>query len=262
MTIVAPVANPAAPQQLVIPQHVAIVMDGNGRWAKQRGLPRIAGHRAGTENIRRIVEACNDLGVKCLTVYAFSTENWNRPPAEVDGLMRIIGEVIERETPILNEKGVRVKHLGSLENLPHGLDRSIARSVEVTRHNTRLTLSVAFNYGGRAEIIQAVQRIIAEGYKPEDITEQLIGSRLYTADLPDPDLIIRTANEHRLSNFLLWQASYAEYYPVPVYWPDFGPDDLTKAIHAYSQRQRKFGKVVEVETVPPAEAAAEASAEC
>jgi undecaprenyl diphosphate synthase len=249
MTSVAP------PSTLVVPQHIAIVMDGNGRWAKQRGLPRIAGHRAGTENIRRIVEACDEIGVKCLTVYAFSTENWNRPPAEVDGLMRIIGEVIERETPILNQKGVRVKHLGSLANLPHGLDRSIARSVEVTKNNTRLTLSVAFNYGGRAEIVEAVRRIVAEGHRPEDVNEELISKHLFTADLPDPDLIIRTANEHRLSNFLLWQSSYAEYYPVPVYWPDFGPEDLIKAINAYSQRQRKFGKVVEAEAVPPAEAA-------
>ena len=258
MTSAAALAPPSA---LVIPQHIAIVMDGNGRWAKQRGLPRIAGHRAGTENIRRIVEACDEIGVKCLTVYAFSTENWNRPPAEVEGLMRIIGEGIERETPILHAKGVRVRHLGSLANLPHGLDRSIARTVEITKDNTRLTLSVAFNYGGRAEIVEAVRRIIAEGYHAEDVTEQLINQHLFTADLPDPDLIIRTANEHRLSNFLLWQSSYAEYYPVPAYWPDFGPEDLLKAITAYSQRQRKFGKVVEAEAVPPSEAT-EGGAEC
>ncbi len=240
-----------------IPQHVAIVMDGNGRWARQRGLPRIAGHRAGTQNIRRIVEACIEQGVKCLTVYAFSTENWNRPAAEVDGLMRIIGEVIERETPILNENGVKVIHLGSLENLPHGLDRSIAQALDVTKNNRRLYLCVAFNYGGRGEIVQAVRRIVAEGYTPDQITEAVISDHLFTAGLPDPDLIIRTANEHRLSNFLLWQASYAEYYSVPTYWPDFGRDELIKAIHAYSQRQRKFGKVAEVENVPPAEAVAE-----
>ncbi len=237
-----------------MPQHVAIIMDGNGRWARQRNLPRVSGHKAGTENIRRTVQFCVRMGIKYLTVYAFSTENWSRPAAEVDGIMRILGDGIRRETPILNENGVRIRHIGSTANLPHGLDHSIAESVELTRNNDSLHLCVAFNYGGRADIAQAVQRITAEGYPPAEITEELISRYLYTGGLPDPDLIIRTAGEWRLSNFLLWQSAYSEYWATQVYWPDFDEAAFYEALVAYSQRQRKFGTVIMAEQISPAEA--------
>ncbi len=223
------------------PRHIAIIMDGNGRWAHQRGLPRLAGHRAGTENIRRIVQACVEEGIEVLTLYAFSTENWRRPQEEVQGLLGILNEVIERETDELHRNGVRVCHIGRLEGLPESLQAKIRWAVERTRENTRMILNVAFNYGGRAEIVDACRRALAAGLSPEELTEERFASFLYTAGCPDPDLVIRTAGEMRLSNFLIWQSAYSEFYSTPVLWPDFGKEDLQAAIRAYGQRIRKFG---------------------
>jgi undecaprenyl diphosphate synthase len=226
------------------PRHVAIIMDGNGRWARRRGLPRLMGHRAGTENIRRIVHACVENGVKYLTVYAFSTENWNRPSGEVQGLMRILAEVIEKETPELEREGVRILHMGHMDNVPPSLQEAIRWAQDVTSHNDRLYLSVCFNYGGRDDVVRAVQKIVAAGYRPEEVTEELISKHLYTSDIPDPDLIIRTAGEMRLSNFLVWQAAYSEYYSTPVCWPEFDKDAFYEALVEYSRRHRKFGGIL------------------
>ena len=226
-----------------VPAHVAIIMDGNGRWAQQRGLPRLAGHRAGTENIRRIIQGCVDYGVQVLTLYAFSTENWRRPDTEVRGLMTILAEVIDRETRDLHKNGVRLRHIGELAALPPSLRERVERAVHLTRGNSRLTLNVAFNYGGRSEIVRAVQRILVSGIDASDVNEELIGAHLDTAGLPDPDLIIRTAGEMRLSNFLLWQAAYAEYWSTPIFWPDFGRDELYQALADFAARQRRFGSL-------------------
>ena len=226
-----------------VPTHVAIIMDGNGRWAKERGLPRVAGHRAGTENIRRILEACVEFGVKILTIYAFSTENWGRPEDEVKSLMRLFGEVFDRETHMLDKQGVRLQHVGSLEGLSKKLKERTLKAVDLTKHNDRLVLNVAFNYGGRSEIVDAVRRIVADGLSPNEITEDVLSAYLYTAGQPDPDLIIRTAGEMRLSNFLTWQSAYSEYYSTPVYWPAFDKDEFYKALLAYSQRDRRYGLV-------------------
>ncbi len=224
-----------------VPQHIAIIMDGNGRWAQQRGLLRVAGHRAGTENIRRIVQECKAQGIKYLTLYAFSTENWNRPGPEVHALMSILSDFIDRETRNLHEENVRIRHLGSTAGLSVQLQEKVRYALDLTQRNTALTLAVAFNYGGRADIVQAVQQVVAKGIPASEITEELIEQYLYTRGMPDPDLIVRTAGEFRLSNFLIWQAAYAEYYSTPVFWPDFGPDDLRQAIAAYGQRERRFG---------------------
>jgi undecaprenyl diphosphate synthase len=226
-----------------IPDHVAIIMDGNGRWAEQRKLPRLAGHKAGTENIRRVIEEFATFGVKHLTLYAFSTENWERPDEEVSGLMNILEDVIQKESKALHEQGVRLLHLGTLDRLSSGLQDVVCQAVELTKDNQSITLNVAFNYGGRAEILGAVRRIVEEGVPMQDIDEATFSGYLNTAGMPDPDLIIRTAGEMRLSNFLLWQSAYSEYYCTPAYWPDFGPEELRTAMIAYSQRQRRFGKV-------------------
>ncbi|MGI8587067.1 MAG: isoprenyl transferase [Chloroflexia bacterium] len=226
-----------------VPRHVAIIMDGNGRWAKQRGRPRLLGHHAGTENIRTIVKAAVEYGVEYLTLYAFSTENWGRPDSEVQGLLRILAEVIARETPELDRNGVQIRHLGSMEGVPQDLADAIQGALDTTRHNSRLVLSVAFNYGGRAEIVEAVRRIVRDGLPPEAVDEAAISSRLYTSDIPDPDLIIRTAGDQRISNYLIWQAAYAELWFTPVYWPDFDKDVLYEALVAYSHRKRKFGLI-------------------
>ncbi len=227
----------------VVPEHVAIIMDGNGRWAKERGLPRLAGHRAGTENIRRIIEGCVEAGVSILTLFAFSTENWRRPGDEVSGLMTILGDVIDRETADLHRNGVRLCHIGSLDGLPPELQKRVVYAVDLTRHNDRLTVNVAFNYGGRAEIVEAVRRMIEEGLRAEEIDEERLSAYLYTGGMRDPDLIIRTAGEMRLSNFLLWQAAYAEYVSTPVYWPDFDGDELRRALREFGRRQRRFGSL-------------------
>jgi undecaprenyl diphosphate synthase len=239
--------SPADPRPVIQPhpQHVAMIMDGNGRWARQRGLPRLAGHRAGTENIRRIVEACVEQEIGYLTLYAFSTENWRRPDAEVQGLLRILGEVIERETPELDRQGVQIRHIGSLEGVPPELVTAIGYALKTTEHNNRLVLSVAFNYGSRTEIVEAVRRIVASGLPAEEITEATISEHLYTGGYPDPDLIIRTAGEARLSNYLLWQAAYAEFWFTPVFWPDFDKDVFYEALTDYSRRKRKFGQTEE-----------------
>jgi undecaprenyl diphosphate synthase len=226
---------------MAIPQHIAIIMDGNGRWAQRRSLPRHAGHRAGTENIRQIVRDCKEIGVGYLTLYAFSTENWTRPTLEVRGLMTILGEFIDRETDALNKEGVRIRHLGSTQGLSERLKRKVKHAVDVTASNTALTLAVAFNYGGRADIVQAARSMVAEGIAPDMLTEQSLADHLYTRGMPDPDLVVRTGGEFRLSNFLIWQAAYSEYYSTSVFWPDFNVEDLRKAIDAYEQRQRRFG---------------------
>jgi undecaprenyl diphosphate synthase len=229
-----------------IPGHVAIIMDGNGRWAKQRGLPRTEGHRAGTENMRPVLTAAVEFGIKILTVYAFSTENWGRPEDEVNGLMHILESTITRETPELHKNGVRLRHIGSLEGVSAEMQQAIHSAIELTKNNDRITLNVAFNYGGRTEILNAIKRMMQDGILPTQVNEKLFESYLYTAGMPDPDLIIRTAGEMRLSNFLIWQAAYAEYYSTPTFWPDFDKAELYKALVAFSQRQRRFGKLENV----------------
>jgi len=224
-----------------IPAHAAIIMDGNGRWAKQRGLPRVVGHRAGTDNLRRVIEACVEFGIRTLTIYAFSTENWRRPAEEVNGLMNIFEDVIDRELPELNKNGVQLRHIGRLDELKPAFANKVRGAIEATRHNNRLVLNVAFNYGGRSEIVEAVRRIVAEGAPPESITEDVLAAHLYTGGQPDPDLIIRTSGEMRVSNFLIWQGAYAEYYVAPVYWPDFDKEQLRLALEEYANRHRRFG---------------------
>lgn len=226
-----------------IPQHIAMIMDGNGRWAKQRGLPRLAGHRAGTENIRAIVKACTDIGVRFLTLYAFSTENWSRPSPEVNGLMKILSEFIDRETIELHKQGVHIRHLGRLTNISNTLKQKVTQALELTKNNDRLTLAVAFNYSGRSDIVDAVRKLVEKGIQPESLDEQAISAHLSTGGLPDPDLIIRTSGEWRLSNFLIWETAYSEYWTTPVFWPDFGPEQLRQAIYEYGKRERRFGGI-------------------
>lgn len=225
------------------PNHVAIIMDGNGRWAASHGMSRSEGHRAGTENLRRIIEAFIRHGVRYLTLFAFSTENWHRPDNEIQALLEIVDEVIRAEVDELHRENVRLRHIGRLDRLPNELRRSICESIELTKHNSRLTLCVAFDYGGRAEIVDAVRSMIADKVKAEDVSEDLLRRYMYTNEIPDPDLIIRTSGEQRLSNFLIWQAAYAEYYTTPVYWPDFDEVEVDKAIEAFGTRKRRFGKV-------------------
>jgi undecaprenyl diphosphate synthase len=217
------------------------VPDGNGRWAEQRGLPRLEGHRAGAENLSRVIEYLNDCQIKYVTVYTFSTENWNRPEYEVKGLFRLSEEKIVKDLPVFHKKGIRLRHLGRLQELPQGLQQAINRGVELTKNNTGMTLSLAFNYGGRAEILDAVAHIIADSIPPEKLDEKLFSSYLYTAGFPEVDLLIRTADELRLSNFLIWQTAYSEYYFTKVLWPDFNKKEVDKALLAYSRRQRRFG---------------------
>jgi undecaprenyl diphosphate synthase len=224
-----------------VPTHVGIIMDGNGRWAKRRGLPRLAGHHAGTENVRRITIACSDVGVQVLTIYAFSTENWRRPPEEVTGLMRLLAQRIDREAAELHRNNVQIRHVGVLDGIQPRLSDRVRAAVELTRANTGLILNVAFNYGARHEIARAVRRMLAQGVLPQDVTEELIDQHLDTAGLPDLDLIIRTGGEMRLSNFLLWQAAYAEYYSTPICWPDFGREELLQAFAEFARRVRRFG---------------------
>jgi undecaprenyl diphosphate synthase len=221
--------------------HVAIIMDGNGRWAQERGLSRQAGHRAGTENIRRIIEAFAERGVRYLTLYAFSTENWGRPRREVSALIKLLGRVLEREVRALHENDIRLVHFGSLAPLSPDLQKKVCDAIELTRNNKGLTVCLAFNYGGRAEIAEAVRRIVREGIPASEITEEVVAAHLDTHGIPDPDLIIRTAGEMRLSNFLLWQAAYAEYYATPTYWPDFDEAEIDRALAAYAARERRFG---------------------
>lgn len=227
---------------LKIPTHIAIIMDGNGRWATARGLPRMEGHRAGTENLRPMIRACIEFGVKYLTLYAFSTENWGRPKEEVNGLLAIFESVIDRELNELNGEGVRIVHVGRLEAMPKKVREKVRQSMEVTKNNDRLILNIAWNYGGRDEIVYALQKIIREGIPAEEVTEDVVTQHLFTR-CPDPDLIIRTSGEIRVSNFLLWQSAYSEWYFTPTLWPDFNKEELKKAIEEYSQRKRRFGKI-------------------
>lgn len=228
-----------------VPYHVGIIMDGNGRWAQARGLPRLAGHRAGTENIRRVLRTSVEFGIKILTIYAFSTENWNRPPAEVRGLMDILGRVIDHELKDLHKNGVQLRHIGRLEGISDRLRKRVLHAIELTKNNDTLILNVAFNYGGRAEILDAVRSLLREGVSPNLLTERLFADHLYTAGVPDPDLIIRTGGEMRLSNFMIWQAAYAEIYSTPTYWPDFDQAELHKALVQYANRERRFGRVLQ-----------------
>jgi len=229
-----------------IPAHVAIIMDGNGRWAQKRGLPRQEGHRAGVENMRRVLESAVEFGVKVLTVYAFSTENWGRPEDEVHGLLGILEETIRREVPEMHKNGVQLRHLGRLEGINDEMKRAVRAAIDLTKNNDRIVLNVAFNYGGRGEILDAVRRLIREHVSPEKVDEAFFAKYLYTNGLPDPDLIVRTAGEMRLSNFLIWQSAYAEYYSTPTFWPDFDKTELFNALLAFSQRQRRFGKLENV----------------
>ena len=226
-----------------VPTHIAIIMDGNGRWAISRGLPRLAGHRAGTENLRRVIESCVEFGIKYLTLYAFSTENWGRPIEEVRGLMRILEDVIDRELAELHREGVQLRHIGRLDRLKPSLKKKVLEAIEMTKNNQRLVLNVAFNYGGRDEIVWAMRHMIEDGVDPEDVTSDLVSQYLFTAGVPDPDLIIRTSGELRGSNFLIWQGAYAEWYFTPTYWPDFGKDELRRAIDEFAQRNRRYGRI-------------------
>jgi undecaprenyl diphosphate synthase len=226
-----------------IPTHIAIIMDGNGRWALSRGLPRLAGHRAGTENLRRVIEACIDFGIRYLTIYAFSTENWGRPLEEVQGLLRILEDVIDRELQELHDQGVQLHHIGRLDQLNPHLREKVLHAVEFTKDNSRLVLNVAFNYGGRDEIVCAIQHMIDNGVKAEDVTDVMVSDYLFTAGVPDPDLIIRTSGELRGSNFLIWQGAYSEWYFTPTYWPDFDKDALLEALKEFAHRERRYGGV-------------------
>lgn len=226
-----------------VPTHVAIIMDGNGRWARERHLPRLAGHRAGVENLRRVLRASADFGIDYLTIYAFSTENWERPSIEVRGLMNILDDVIDRELVEMHENGVQLRHIGRLEGLRPELQEKVRHAVELTKDNTNLVLNVAWNYGGRDEIIHAVQGMIEDGVDPADIDEDLIHQYLFTSDSPDPDLVIRTSGEMRVSNFLIWQSAYSEWIFPDTLWPDFGPEELRAALWDYARRERRFGAV-------------------
>ena len=227
-----------------VPQHVAIIMDGNGRWARQQGKPRLAGHQAGTENIRRIVQALARHGIGYVTLFAFSTENWGRPHHEVSGLLELLEQVIHVEVEELHRENVRIRHLGHRSRLPSSLADSIDLALKLTEHNTGLTLCVAFDYGGRAEILDAIRELVQEGTPVNQVTEEQLRRHLYLPDVPDPDLIIRTAGEQRLSNFLIWQAAYSEFYSTPTLWPDFGDAEVEQALEAYRQRQRRFGRLL------------------
>jgi undecaprenyl diphosphate synthase len=220
-------------------------MDGNGRWARRRHLPRVAGHRAGVRAIRPVMQACDRAGVHVLTLYAFSTENWSRPRHEVAALMQLFGETIEREVDELHANGVQIRVIGDRTQLSDRLQRQVAEAELLTAHNTNAILNVAINYGGRREIVSAIRELAARGVDLTQLDEAMLSRALYTAGLPDPDLIVRTAGEMRVSNFLLWQAAYAELYVTDTLWPDFGETSLNEALHAFSRRERKFGAVPE-----------------
>ena len=224
-----------------VPVHVGIIMDGNGRWATQRGLPRLAGHRAGTKNLRLVIRAAAKAGIKHLTFYAFSTENWSRPEDEVGGLMGLLGEFIETETPELHKEGARLLHIGHLEHLEPKLSQKIENAIELTKNNTRIDVILAFSYGGRDEIVNAVKKIVAAGTSAEEIDQQTLSENMFTAGIPDPDLIIRTSGEQRTSNFLTWQSVYSEWAFPEVLWPDFDEAALNQVLEDYAKRDRRFG---------------------
>ena len=227
-----------------VPGHIAIIMDGNGRWATERGLPRAAGHRAGAENIRRVIERFSEHDVRYVTLFAFSTENWNRPASEVSVIFQLIDRFLQRELDNMQRDNVRVRHFGHLEQLPRPLAERILNAVAVTRGNDGLMLNICLSYGSRDEIVTAVQRIAEDGIPAQEIEEETISEYLLTGGLPDPDLVIRTAGEQRISNFLLWQNAYAELYFTSTYWPEFGREDVDLALAEYGRRKRKFGKLL------------------
>lgn len=228
-----------------IPNHLAIIMDGNGRWAEQRRLPRILGHRKGVETVQQVVDECLDLGIGFLTLYAFSSENWGRPRHEVDALMRLLGNFLEKELKQLQQHGIRLVAIGELDRLPQATVEILKNIIEKTQHNTKMVLNLALSYGSRNELTRAMQQIgrdIAEGkLPPDELSEEDIVARLDTHDIPDPDLLIRTSGEMRVSNFLLWQIAYTELYFTEALWPDFSRQELMQALQAYSRRQRRFG---------------------
>jgi undecaprenyl diphosphate synthase len=228
-----------------VPSHVGIIMDGNGRWAKARGLPRLLGHRAGTKNLRRVIRAAADAGVKFITFYAFSTENWKRPTEEVNGLMDLLAEFIDDEVRDLHKENARLLHIGHLDGLTPLLKKKVEDAIELTKNNTRITVIIAFNYGGRDEIVSAVRRLIETGISPDEVSEESLSKALFTAGIPDPDLIIRTSGEKRTSNFLIWQAAYAEWSFPDIYWPDFDEKALLAEFENYAGRERRFGKISE-----------------
>ncbi|MGZ3900533.1 MAG: isoprenyl transferase [Bacteroidia bacterium] len=232
-----------------VPQHVAIIMDGNGRWAKQQGEDRIFGHHEGVNSVREVVEACGEIGVKYVTLYAFSTENWNRPKDEVDALMELLVSTISLETPNLNKKGVKLQVIGDIASLPESCQKELQESIDITSANTTVTLILALSYSSKWEITNAVKEIakqVEEGkLKSQEITAKQIEKFLNTSQWPDPELMIRTSGEHRISNFLLWQLAYAEFYFTDTLWPDFRKQDFFKAILAYQNRERRFGKTSE-----------------
>lgn len=229
-----------------IPQHVAVIMDGNGRWAKQRNLPRLAGHRAGTENIRAVVSECDRIGVRYLTLYAFSTENWNRPKREVNALMELLVSTIRKETPTLLKNRIRLHAIGRTQDLPPKCQVQLQETIEATQANQHLTLTLALSYGSRSDQTEAIRRLLTQAWNhelhPDQLTEALIREQLSTAALPDPELLIRTSGEQRISNFLLWELAYTELYFTPKLWPDFRRTDLFEALRDYQSRERRFGK--------------------
>ena len=233
--------RPAAVEPSEVPRAVAIIMDGNGRWAEARGLPVEAGHREGTRALRRTVEAALDLGIESLAVYAFSTENWLRPPAEVDSLMEIFSETIDRELPDLAKQGVRTRFIGRRDRASEELQERMADLELQTAYRERLNLWIAFDYGGRAELADAARRLMLAGISPEEVDEDVFAVYLYAPEMPDPDLLIRASGEQRISNFLLWQLAYAELVFVDRLWPDFAEEDLRRAVAEYAQRHRRFG---------------------
>jgi undecaprenyl diphosphate synthase len=223
--------------------HLAFIMDGNGRWAKARNLPRLAGHKAGVDSLRRVLNECDRQGIKIVTLYAFSTENWRRSEEEVGGLMKLLEVVVERELAELHRKGVQIRHIGRSDRIPAPLYKKVKNAIDYTRNNTRLILNLALDYGGRAEIVDAVKQMLADGLDPNYIDELTFNRYLYTGGQPDPDLIVRTSGEYRVSNFLIWQGAYSEYYITDVHWPDFDETELQKAIDSFSKRDRRFGGV-------------------
>ena len=230
-------------RRTAIPQHIAIIMDGNGRWAEQRGLPRLLGHHAGSKNVHSVITAAIARGIRFLTLYVFSTENWSRPVSEVKGLMKLLSEVLAREVEGLHREGVKLRHLGRLDNLPLILQQRICQAIDLTRTNSAITVTIALNYGGRADLVDAMRTIASQGIPPEEINEDCITAFLGTRGLPDPDLLIRTGGEQRLSNFLIWQSAYSELWTTPVLWPDFNIEHLDEALSDYSRRQRRFGSI-------------------
>ncbi len=228
-----------------VPLHIAAIMDGNGRWAQKKNLPRVAGHKEGVESIRVILKACTEIGVKYLTLYAFSTENWKRPEKEVSFLFRLAGDVIDREVNELHKNGVKINFLGRIHMLPDHLQKKVAWAMDKTKGNKRITLNIMTNYGSRAELVDAFKSMTSENISNEEINEETISNHLYTKGMPDPDLLIRTAGEMRISNYLLWQIAYAEIYVTDLCWPEFRKEALFAAVEDYQKRTRKFGKTKE-----------------